>query len=140
MIMVGELNFFLELHIRQLKDDIFLSQSKYAKELMKKFGLHSTMYFSTPMSTTTKLYKDSFKRDVEQKFYGSIIGSLLYLTASRPNISFCMGACVKYQVNPKESHLTSIKRIIQYISGTLDYGLWCPFDSSLVIDGYFDVN
>ena len=132
MIMVGELNFFLELQIRQLKDDIFLSQSKYARELMKKFGLHSTMYFRTPMSTTTKLYNDSFRRDVEKKFYGSIIESLLYLTTSHPNISFSMGACVKYQLNPKESHLTSIKRIIQYISGTLHYGLWCHFDSFVV--------
>ena len=91
------------------------------------------------MSTTTKLSKDASRKDIEQKLYRSIIGSLLYLTMSCPDISFSVGACARYQANPKQSHLMSIKRIIRYINGTLDYGLWYPYEFSLVIDGYYDV-
>ena len=76
------------------------------------------------MSTTTKLSKNAFRKNVEQKLYISMIRSLLYLNASRPNISFSIGVCTRYQANPKESHLVSIKRIICYINRTLDYGLW----------------
>ena len=92
MSMVGELNFFLGLQIRQLKDDIFLSQSKCTMELVKKFGLESTKHSRTPMSTTSKLCKNTSRKDVEQKLYRCMIRSLLYLTMSRPNISFSVGA------------------------------------------------
>ena len=102
----------------QLKDDIFLCKSKYARELVKKFGLESTKHSRTPMSTTTKLSKDVSGKDVGQKLYRSMIGSLLYLTKSHPDISFSVGTCAIYQANPKESHLTFVKRIICYISWT----------------------
>ena len=69
-----------------------------------------------------------------------MIGSLLYFTGSHPNISFSVGTCDRYQANPKESHLTFVKSIIHYISGTLDYGLWYPYDSTPVIDGYSDTD
>ena len=92
MSMVGELTFFLGLQIRQLKDGIFLSQSNYARKLVMKFGLESTKHSRTPMSTTTKLSKDAFRKVVEQNLYESMIGSLLYLTASPFDISFSVGA------------------------------------------------
>ena len=110
----------------QLKDDIFLCKSKYARELVKKFGLESTKHSRTLMSTTTKLSKDVPGKDVEQKLYRSMIGSLLYLTTSHPDISFSVGTCAIYQANPKESHLTFVKRIICY-------GLWYPYDFSLLL-------
>ena len=69
-----------------------------------------------------------------------MIGSLLYLTTSHPNISFSFGACARYQANPKESSLASVKRIIRYFCVTLNYGLWYPYDFSLVIVGYSDAN
>ena len=75
------------------------------------------------MSTTTKLSKDTSGKDVEQKLYRSMIGSLLYLIVSCPHISFSIGACSRYQANPKESYLTTVKRIIRYINETLDYSL-----------------
>ena len=100
--MVGELTFFLGLHIRQLKDGIFISQSKYARKLVKKFGLKFSKHFRTPMNTTTKLKKDTCGKNVEQKLYRSMIASLLYLTVSHPDISFSVGACARYQANPKE--------------------------------------
>ena len=67
-----------------------------------------------------------------------MIGSLLYLTASRSDISFSVGACARYQANPKESHLTCVKRIIRYVNGTLDFGLWYPYDTSLIVARYSD--
>ena len=92
MSMVGELTFFLGFQIRQLKDGIFLSQSNYDRKLVIKFGLESTKHSRTPMSTTTKLSKDAFRKVVEQNLYESMIGSLLYLTASPFDISFSVGA------------------------------------------------
>ena len=92
------------------------------------------------MSTTTKLCKDASRKNVEKSFYRSMIGNLFYHTTSHPNISFNVISCARYQANPKESHLTTIKRIICYINGTLDYGLWYPYDFSLVIIGYFNVD
>ena len=74
------------------------------------------------MSTTTQLSKDASGKDVEQTLYKSVIESLLYLTACRPDISFSVKACARYHANPKESHLITIKRIICYINGTLNYG------------------
>ena len=88
MSIVGKLSFFLVLQIKQLKYGIFLSQSKYARELVNKFGLESTKHSRTPMTTTTKLSKDTFRKDVEQKPYRSMIGSLLYTTMSHLDISF----------------------------------------------------
>ena len=140
MSMVSELTFFLGLQIRQLKDGIFISQSKYVTELVKKFVIESTKHSRTPLNTTTKLSKDTSRKDVEKKIYRSMIGNLLYLTTSRPNISFSIGVCARYQANPKESHLISIEIMIQYIYGTLDYGLWYPYDSSLMIASYSNVD
>ena len=124
MSMVGELNFFLGLQVSQRKDGIFISQSKYARELVKKFNLESAKHARTPMSVGTKLCKDTSGKDVEQTLYRSMIGSLLYLTASRPDIAFSVGICARFQACPKESHLTAVKRIIKYVCGTLDYGIW----------------
>lgn len=69
-----------------------------------------------------------------------MIGSLLYLTASRPDISFSVGACARFQANPKESHVKAVKRIIKYVSGTFLYGIWYPFDTSSHIAGYTDAD
>ena len=92
------------------------------------------------MSSSTKLNVDSFGVEMNPTLYRSIIGSLLYLTASRPDISFSIGVCARYQAAPKESHLTAVKRIIRYINGTPDYGLWYSKDSNACLAGYSDVD
>ena len=92
------------------------------------------------MSTIIKLYKDKSNKYVEQKLYRSMIWSLLYLTTSHPNISFSVGVCARYWANPKELYLKLVKRIIKYVNETLDYSLWYPFDSPLVIIDYFVVD
>ena len=112
----------------------------YVRELVKKFSLESSKHSRTPMNTTTKLRKYTSGKNVEQKFYRSMIWSLLYLTTSHPEISFSVGVCARYQANLKKSHLTIVKRIICYINWTLDYGLWYPYDFFLVIVWYSNVD
>ncbi|KAG5555080.1 hypothetical protein RHGRI_012571 [Rhododendron griersonianum] len=113
MSMMGELAYFLGLQVRQLEHGMFVSQTKYALNLVKKFGLESAKHSRTPMSTTTKLSKDLDGIFVDQTLYRSMIGSLLYLTASRPDIAFSVGVCARYQVT-KESHLTAVNHVIKY--------------------------
>ncbi|XP_058189255.1 uncharacterized mitochondrial protein AtMg00810-like [Rhododendron vialii] len=119
---------------------MFISQYKYAKGLVSKFGLESAKHARTPMSTTVKLARDSDGIDVDQTTYRSMIGSLLYLTASRPDIAFSVGVCARYQASPKESHLSVVKRIIKYVSGTLNYGIWFTHDTTANLAGYTDAD
>ena len=109
MSMIGELTHFLGLQIHQQDLVIFLSQSKNAKNLVKNFGLESTSFVRTPMSPNVKLTVDLLGKSVDSSLYRSMIGSLLYLTASRPDISYSVGVCARYQTNPKESHMTVLK-------------------------------
>ncbi|XP_024178219.2 uncharacterized protein LOC112184178 [Rosa chinensis] len=140
MSMCGELTFFLGLQVRQIDTGLFLSQTKYAKNLIKKFGLESKKTVSNPISTTIKLSEDQNGKSVDHTLYRSMIGSLLYLTASRPDISYSVGVCARFQANPKESHLEAVKRIIRYISGTVDCGIFYTFDTNVEIAGYSDAD
>ena len=94
--MIGELNHFLGLHILQQESSIFISQYKYAKNLMKKFGLESASSVRTPISLNVKLTVDLLGKNVDSSLYRSMIGNILYLTASRPNISYSVGVCARY--------------------------------------------
>ena len=111
MSMIEELTFFLGLQVKQTKDDTFINQAKYVKDLLKRFGLEVSKPYSTPMSTSTKLDKDERGKYVHSKLYRSMIGSLLYLTTSRPDIMFNVCLCARYQSCPKKSHLLVVKRI-----------------------------
>ncbi|GJV62446.1 retrovirus-related pol polyprotein from transposon TNT 1-94 [Tanacetum coccineum] len=126
MSMMGELNFFLGLQIKQLEDGIFFNQSKYIKEMLKKFGLEDSKPMKTPISTETKLTKDVEGESVDNTKYRGMIGSLLYLTSSRPDIMFSVCLCARFQEDPKISHLEAVKRIIRYVKGTMHLGLWYP--------------
>lgn len=130
MSLVSELKFFLGIQISQLKDNIFITQSKYAANIVKKFGLESSKTKRTPLATHVKITKDEGGKDVEMSLFRSMIGSLLYLTASRPDIAHSVGICARYQAAPKESHLNLVKRTIRYIQGTLNHGLLYTFDTN----------
>jgi transposase InsO family protein len=140
MSMMGELNFFLGLQIKQTKEGIFINQAKYTKELLKKFGMDELKPMSTPMSPSTKLDKDDKGKNVDEKKYRGMIGSLLYLTASRPDIMFSVCLCARFQSCPKESHLIAIKRIFRYLIGTYDLGLFYPKGTSFELVGYSDAD
>jgi hypothetical protein len=133
MSMIGELTYFLGLQVKQSSEGIFISQSKYAKDLVKRFGLDGKSNAHTPMSTSVKISTDLTGKSVDSTLYRSMIGSLLYLTTSRPDIAFNVGICAHFQANPKESHLTTIKRIIKYVNDTINHGLWYSRETNLVL-------
>ncbi|GJY49191.1 hypothetical protein Tco_0439147 [Tanacetum coccineum] len=107
-----------------MEDDIFFNQSKYIKEMLKKFGLEDSKPTKTSMSTEIKLTKDDEADSVDRSKYRGMIGSLLYLTASRPDIMFSVCSCAHFLENPKTTHLEAVNRIFRYIRGTSHLRLW----------------
>lgn len=138
MSMMGELTFFLGLQIKQVPSGTFINQAKYCKELLKRFGMDKAKEASTPMGTSSYLDKDEHGNSVDVTKYRGIIGCLLYLTATRPDIMCSVCMCARYQSCPKESHLTAVKRIMKYLLGTTNVGLWYPKRSSFSLVGYSD--
>ncbi|KAK6138544.1 hypothetical protein DH2020_027711 [Rehmannia glutinosa] len=138
MSMMGELTFLLGLQVKQLKDGTFISQTKYTRDLMKKFGMEEKSSVKIPMNTSVKMYMDADGKPVDQTRYRALIGSLLYLTASRPDITFVVGVCARFQSAPKESHMTAAKRILRYLKGCQDVGLWYPKEGGFKLIGYSD--
>jgi len=134
MSMMGELKFFHGIQINQCKDGVYVHQSKYTKELLKKFNLENCKEMNTPMHPTCTLSKEDTRSKVDQKHYRGMIGSLLYLTTSRPDILFNVCLCARFQSDPRESHLTVVKRIFRYLKGTTNLGLLYrkSFDYKLV--------
>ncbi|GKA21120.1 putative ribonuclease H-like domain-containing protein [Tanacetum coccineum] len=116
MISMGKLTFFLGLQVKQKEDGIFISQDKYVTEILKKFGF-SDVKTTTPMETHKPLVKDADGEDIDEHIYRSMIGLLMYLTSSRPDIIFVVCVCARFQVNPKVSHLHAVKRIFRYLKG-----------------------
>ncbi|GJT61141.1 putative ribonuclease H-like domain-containing protein [Tanacetum coccineum] len=135
---MGELTFFLGLQVKQKPDGIFISQDKYVAEMLKKFDFASVKTASTPIETQKPLVKDEEASDVDVHLYRSMIGSLMYMTASRPNIMFTVCACSRFQVTPKTSHLSAVKRIFRYLKGKPKLGLWYPRESSFDLESYSD--
>ncbi|GJQ96377.1 putative ribonuclease H-like domain-containing protein [Tanacetum coccineum] len=135
---MGELTFFLGLQVKQKEDGIFISQDKYVAEILKKFDFASVKTASTPIETQKPLTKDEEAADVDVHLYRSMIGSLMYLTASRPDIMFAVCACSRFQVTPKTSHLHAVKRIFRYLKGKPKLGLWYPRVSSFDLEAYSD--
>jgi uncharacterized membrane protein YciS (DUF1049 family) len=140
MSMMGELGFFLGLQIKQTHEGIIIHQQKYVKELLKKFEMENAKPASTPMATTTKLGKDEDGTSVDESMYRGMIGSLLYLTASRPDIMFSVCLCARFQSAPKESHLIAVKRILRYLIGTKELYLWYPLECNFDLIGYSDAD
>ncbi|WVZ80284.1 LOW QUALITY PROTEIN: hypothetical protein U9M48_027775 [Paspalum notatum var. saurae] len=138
MSMIGELNFFLGFQIKQLKEGTFVYQEKYTRDLLKRFKMDDCKPIKTPMATNTKLDPDESGIKVDQTHYRPIIGSLLYLCASRPDIMFSVCMCARFQADPKESHLTAVKRILRYLKHTPSIGLWYPKGASFELLGYTD--
>ncbi|KAK2428124.1 putative mitochondrial protein [Trifolium repens] len=140
MSIMGELKFFLGLQIKQQDDGIFIFQEKYIKDLLKKYKMSEAKIMTTPMHPSTNLDKDENGKHVFEKEYRGMIGSLLYLTASRPDIVFSVGLCARFQTSPRESHLTAVKRIFRYLVGTPDVGLWYKKGSHFDLKAYCDAD
>jgi hypothetical protein len=131
MPMIGELSYFLRLQIKQLKNGTFVSQGKYIKGMLKKFGMNEAKAISTPMGTNGDLDSDASGNMVDQKLYRSMIGSLLYVTTSRLDVMFSVCMYTRFQASPSESHLKAAKRILGYLKHTQNVGLCIPKVQSL---------
>ncbi|XP_058785565.1 uncharacterized mitochondrial protein AtMg00810-like [Vicia villosa] len=140
MSMMGKLNYFVGLQIKKLKDGIFINQSKHCKELLKRFDMDNCKTMFTPMGSGTYVDQDESRVSINIIIYRGMIGSLLYLTTSRPDITFSAFVCALFQANPKESHVTVVKRIMKYLKGTMNVGLWYPKGSVCDLLGYSDAD
>jgi len=118
MSLLGELTYLLGVQVEQNKDGIFLSQTKYLKYILKKYGVEDSKLVCTPMVTRCSLSSNDESTVVHQPTYRSMIGSLLYLTSTRPDIMHGVGIVGRFQANPKESHLQLVKSIFKYLQGT----------------------
>ncbi|WVZ85117.1 hypothetical protein U9M48_032071 [Paspalum notatum var. saurae] len=116
MSLTGELQFFLELQIKQGLEGTFIHQAKYTRDILKKFNMGDSKSMTTPMSTNTALDADEDGEAVDQKEFRGMIGSLLYLTATRPDIQFAVCLCARYQASPRTSHRQAVKRIFRGFS------------------------
>jgi hypothetical protein len=134
--MMGELKYFLGFQIKQLQEGTFISQTKYIQDILKKFGMKNGKPIKTPMGINGHLDLDTGGKSVDQKVYRSMIGSLLYLCASRPDIMLSVCMCARFQANPKEVHLGAVKRIMMYLVYTPKFGLWYTKGSTFDLIGY----
>ncbi|GJR23889.1 ribonuclease H-like domain-containing protein [Tanacetum coccineum] len=135
---MGELTFFLGLQVKQSNGGIFLSQDKYVKDILNKFDFRTIKPASTPIEAHKSLGKDEEGEDVDVHLYKSMIGCLMYLTASRPDIMFAVCLCARFQVTPKVSHLHAVKRIFRYLKHQPKLGLWYPKDSPFHLEAFSD--
>ncbi|WVZ76462.1 hypothetical protein U9M48_024438 [Paspalum notatum var. saurae] len=140
MSLMGELQFFLGLQIKQGLEGTFVHQAKYTRDILKKFNMGDSKPMTTPMSTNTALDADEDGEAVDQKKFRGMIGSLLYLTATRPDIQFAVCLCARYQASPRTSHRQAVKRIFRYLKFTPELGLWYCSGSSLSLRGFSDAD
>jgi hypothetical protein len=138
MSMMGELKYFLGFQVKKLQEGTFISQTKYIQYILTKFGMKDAKPIKTPMGTNGHLDLDTGGKSVVQKVYRSMIGSLLYLCASRPDIILSVCMCARFQADPKEVHLRAVKRIVRYLVYTSKFGLWYPKGSTFDLIGYSD--
>ncbi|GJT22268.1 hypothetical protein Tco_0892205 [Tanacetum coccineum] len=123
MSMMGQMPFFLGLQISQSPRGIFLNQSKYASEIIKKYGLLNSNSVDTPMVEKNKLDEDLQGKPVDATLYRGMIGPLMYLTSSRPDLIYAACLYARYQAKPTGKHLNAVKWIFQYLKGTINMGL-----------------
>nr|GFC32188.1 uncharacterized mitochondrial protein AtMg00810-like [Tanacetum cinerariifolium] len=138
--MMGEMEFFLGLQVNQSPCDIFINQSNYVFEILKKYEMKSC----DPVGTLTEI-KDKFNLDqngtpVDATKYRSMIGALMYLTSNRPDIVHATFLCARYQAKPTEKQLKEVKRIFRYLWGIVNTGLWYTKDSGFELTGFSNVD
>ncbi|GJU77338.1 retrovirus-related pol polyprotein from transposon TNT 1-94 [Tanacetum coccineum] len=140
MSLMGEMKFFLGLQIHQSPKGIFINQAKYALEILKKHNMDNCHSIGTPLATKPKLDVDLSGEPVDQSDYRSKIGSLMYLTSSRPDLVQAVCYCARYQARPTQKHLKEVKRIFKYLKGTINMGLWYPKDSGFKLTAFSDAD
>ncbi|GJR28791.1 retrovirus-related pol polyprotein from transposon TNT 1-94 [Tanacetum coccineum] len=140
MSMMGQMSFFLGLQISQSPRGIFINQSKYASEIVKKYGMLTSGSVDTPMVEKSKLDKDLHGKPIDATLYRGMIGSLMYLTSIIPDLIYAVCLCARYQAKPTKKHLNAVKRIFRYLKGTINMGLWYLKDTSMSMTAYADAD
>ncbi|GJS13574.1 retrovirus-related pol polyprotein from transposon TNT 1-94 [Tanacetum coccineum] len=140
MLMIGKLSFFLGLQISQSPKGIFLNQSKYALESLKKYGMETSNPVDTLMVEKSKLDEDPQGKAIDPTSYHGMIVTLMYLTSNRPDLVFAVCMCARYQANPTEKHLHAVKRIFRYLRGTINMSLWYMKDSFIALTAFADTD
>jgi hypothetical protein len=135
---LGLMSYFLGIEVVQQKDGIFISQKKYASDILKKFKMEQSKPISTPVEEKLKLTRERDGKRVDPTHYKSLIGSLRYLTATRPDIVYGVGLLSRYMEEPRVSHLQGVKRILRYIKGTLTEGIFYGNNNDVKLVGYTD--
>ncbi|GKA95865.1 retrovirus-related pol polyprotein from transposon TNT 1-94 [Tanacetum coccineum] len=128
------------LQVSQNPGGIFINQSKFALEILKKFGMDSCDPVDTPMVDRLKLDEVPLGIPVGQTRFRSMVGSLMYLTASRPDLVFAVCMCARYRASPTKKHLKALKRVFRYLRGTINWGLWYPKDTAMALTAYADAD
>ncbi|XP_022023890.1 uncharacterized mitochondrial protein AtMg00810-like [Helianthus annuus] len=137
---LGEMTMFMGLQVRQNNQGILIHQSKYVTDVLAKFSMTDSKPSDSPIAERPLLTEDPEGSPVNQTLYCSMISSLIYLTASRPDILYAVCQCARYQANPKLTHLTVVKRIFRYLKGAPKLGLWYPRDSNFDLFAFSDSN
>ncbi|GAA0168672.1 transmembrane signal receptor [Lithospermum erythrorhizon] len=135
---IGEMSYFLAVEVKQAKDGIFMSQRKYAKQILSKFRMKDCKPISTLTKICMKLRVNSNKESVNPTLFKSLVGNLRYLTFTRPNIMYALGLVSRYMETPKQDHFIAAKRILRYIEGTLNDGLFYTHSKNAKLVGYSD--
>ncbi|GJY97716.1 retrovirus-related pol polyprotein from transposon TNT 1-94 [Tanacetum coccineum] len=140
MSMMGKISFFIGLQILRSPRGIFLNQSKYALESLKKYGLESCDPVDTLIVEKSKLDKDTQGKSIDPTHYRGMVGTLMYLTSSRPDLVYAVCMRARYQARPTEKHLHAVKRILRYLRGIVNWGLWYSKDYAIALIAFVDVD
>ncbi|KAK6123269.1 hypothetical protein DH2020_042997 [Rehmannia glutinosa] len=135
---IGVMAYYLGVEVKQQEDGIFISQEGYAKEILKKFKMDNCKPINTPMECGIKLSKYDGEEKVDPTLYKSLVGSLRYLTCTRPDILYATGLISRYMENPTTTHMKAAKRILRYLKGTINYGLFYSTTNDYKLVGYSD--
>ena len=135
---LGNMTFFLGMEVQQKQNEIFICQHKYAKEILKKFNMEECKPTATPMNQNEKFCKEDRAVKVDERLYRTLIGCLMYLIATRPDIMNAISLLSRYMHCASEIHFQAAKRIVRYIKGTIDYGLRFCQVKNFTLHGYSD--
>ncbi|KAL4011853.1 hypothetical protein IC575_028917 [Cucumis melo] len=135
---IGLMSYYLGIEVKQSEEGIFISQERYTREILEKFNMMNSKPAATPIETGTKLSKHEEGDDADPSYFKSLVGSLRYLTCTQPDILFSVGLVSRFMESPTTTHLKVAKRILCYLRGTLDYGLFYFSSKEFKLEGYYD--
>ena len=135
---LGLMCYFLGLEIIQGTASNFIYQKKYAQEILARFNMIDCKSFGTPTEPGSKLRKDDGEKEVDNTYFKPIVGSLMYLTSTRPDIMYAVSLISRYMEKPSEIHLNAARRVLRYVKGTIDYGVFYKKENGTDLVSYTD--